>query len=107
MSGKWFELIAEKFVCHGKHFERGYLQTVEECFRACASNSSLFIYARMDEVRCTTVGCFCYCEEVTKDGECITVVIDDQYFDLYKVGKDLYQKYNLKSIKIHRHNHEK
>ena len=80
-------LVEEKKECGGVEVNKGTMDSIAKCAKACSGVASMFIFGTNDfgVVRCFSDGCKCVCETAAKDdGSCDTV--DHKGFRLYEFG---------------------
>ena len=79
-------MVGERDSCRTVEFRAGDFQDVKECYHACKSKSTMFIFGRPGSKRCYSNGkCRCYCETTaSKDGTCNR--IRHIHYNLYRIN---------------------
>ena len=80
-----YSLVGPKKECGGSEKNKGRMDSIDECAKACKGLASMFVFGTNDfEVdRCNAEGCTCYCETAAKDdGTC--QIVDHNGFRLYR-----------------------
>ena len=84
-SENMYGLVGAKKECGGSEKNKGRMDSIDECAKACKGIASMFVFGTNDfEVdRCNAQGCTCYCETAAKDdGTC--QIVDHKGYRLYR-----------------------
>ena len=82
-----WNLVVKTKECGGSEVNKGRMDSIDECAKACNGISSMFAFGTNDfgVVRCFSDGCQCLCETAAKDdGTCD--MVDHKGYHLYRLG---------------------
>ena len=84
-------LVGTNLQCRGSEVRKGRLKKVDECYLACLTVSSMFIYGTKS--KCNNNGCNCWCQTSARsNGTCLLTPTQD--YKLYKHENLIKGKYD-------------